>query len=542
MKQTLFTFTAVACLSISTLHAQHTVISAKSHFGTTGFEDLSKTIQTNDGNFLTVSCVQQSNNSHRDKIYGGYDVWVVKTSPNHQIVWEKNFGGSGNDFGYDIIEKPSGEIWVLAQSLSPSDGNKHAPTLGYEDIWVLRLAPDGKRISDFSFGTEASDYIGRNAMIQQANGNLVIAAYTSGDLEDAPTMENRGRLNAWVFEIDENGRKVNDAVFGGEQNELKPMLTNLPNGELLMTCRSTSGQSGNKNVENWGSDDVWMLKLNAKLQVIAETSFGGDNIDYFSKVVVHDNQIIGLGTSNSDVSGVKKSALVGQFDGIVAVFNVLDLSLMNDLSFGQSSHYTKWSNAVYIGNELVLVGVTDAGKGDVKTTENFGSYDVWMLGLGKDFLTAWDLSIGGDGTESEVIDVFAAEATFDLFFPSSSQAGGNLKMSNFGSSDIVHVTVNGRGVNGVPLLDESENLVKNDAISSSELSADVLPLIVFPNPLVNQLNVLNAQPESAYVVLDMNGKELLNGQLNDRQTTVSDLVPGVYYLVIEQQVLRFVKQ
>jgi hypothetical protein len=72
---------------------------------------------------------------------GGGDVWVVKTNTAmSSIVWQFNYGGSGNDYADAIVEASDGFI-VAGSTTSPSIAGQTRK--GTEDIYILKINKDG---------------------------------------------------------------------------------------------------------------------------------------------------------------------------------------------------------------------------------------------------------------------------------------------------------------------------------------------------------------------------------------------------------------
>ena len=71
---------------------------------------------------------------------GGQDVWVVKTDTNAVMLWEKFFGGTGNEWGLAVIEQTDGFI-IAGGTLSPVIASQAKK--GTEDIYLLKINKDG---------------------------------------------------------------------------------------------------------------------------------------------------------------------------------------------------------------------------------------------------------------------------------------------------------------------------------------------------------------------------------------------------------------
>jgi hypothetical protein len=66
---------------------------------------------------------------------GGQDAWVFKLTPTGNVVWQKTYGGPGDDRAVSAQQTTDGGFVVAATTSSFGNGNSH--------VWVLKLNQDG---------------------------------------------------------------------------------------------------------------------------------------------------------------------------------------------------------------------------------------------------------------------------------------------------------------------------------------------------------------------------------------------------------------
>jgi hypothetical protein len=98
-------------------------------FGGTGYE-YGKSIALSDNDELYLAGTTQSYGTD-----GSSDVFVVKTDLQGNEIWNVSIGGSGNDFGEDIITLPNGGCALV--------GSTHSFDAQKSDVYFLRLTKDG---------------------------------------------------------------------------------------------------------------------------------------------------------------------------------------------------------------------------------------------------------------------------------------------------------------------------------------------------------------------------------------------------------------
>ncbi len=107
-------------------------------YGGTGSEGVSKQgtlLQTSDGGYIFAGYTTSADNDVTGN-HGGYDVWVVKINATGSIEYQKTFGGSGDDFGRNIVKDNLG--YALLTSISSDNGDFNA-----KGMWIIQINETG---------------------------------------------------------------------------------------------------------------------------------------------------------------------------------------------------------------------------------------------------------------------------------------------------------------------------------------------------------------------------------------------------------------
>ncbi|MFN4133674.1 MAG: hypothetical protein ACK4GQ_04840, partial [Candidatus Hadarchaeales archaeon] len=75
---------------------------------------------------------------------GGYDVWIAKVDASGNLEWQKSFGGSDVDQGYQAVETKDGGYVIVGFTRSFGQG--------VEDAWLLKIDSKGKEEWNRTFG------------------------------------------------------------------------------------------------------------------------------------------------------------------------------------------------------------------------------------------------------------------------------------------------------------------------------------------------------------------------------------------------------
>ena len=167
-------------------------------------------IQTADNSYIVVGSsdsadVDISNNK------GSYDFWAIKISETGTLIWEKSYGGDQVDEAQAISKTADGNFIIVGDTrsndLDISQNN------GAADLWVIKITPEGDLIWEKTLGGSSFD-VGRAISKTQDNGFLISGSSrsTNGNLTD-----NKGQNDAWVVKINNSGNLEWQKTIGGSE-------------------------------------------------------------------------------------------------------------------------------------------------------------------------------------------------------------------------------------------------------------------------------------------------------------------------------------
>ena len=86
-------------------------------YGGSQFEDGQSVALSKDGGFIIAG---NSKSAGMDVITnaGENDIWLIKTDAHGNMEWQKTFGGTGLDFGFDALETEDGSIVLVGEMAS----------------------------------------------------------------------------------------------------------------------------------------------------------------------------------------------------------------------------------------------------------------------------------------------------------------------------------------------------------------------------------------------------------------------------------------
>jgi hypothetical protein len=119
--------------------------------------------------------------------------------------WDKTFGGTGGDVAYSAVSTSDGGYLLVGYSNSGAGGDKSQNSQGYSDYWAVKIDGNGNKVWDKTFGGTGNDYA-RSAVSTSDGGYLLVGDSGSGAGGDK-TQGNQGSNDYWAVKIDANGNK-----------------------------------------------------------------------------------------------------------------------------------------------------------------------------------------------------------------------------------------------------------------------------------------------------------------------------------------------
>ena len=163
-------------------------------FGGTGIERARDIAKTKDGGYvITGSTFSTDVDISENK--GESDIWLIKIDGAGNLVWNKSFGGTQFDASESVTTSKDGGFIIVGNSKSPDmDANTNA---GENDIWVIKTDANGNMVWQKSFGGSGLDY-GFDA-VETSSGSIVLVGEAAST--DFPGVENKGDSDALIIKI-----------------------------------------------------------------------------------------------------------------------------------------------------------------------------------------------------------------------------------------------------------------------------------------------------------------------------------------------------
>ena len=132
---------------------------------------------------------------------GLYDIYLIKTNNNGDMIWTKTYGGIDFDYGYSVKQTTDGGYIIAGQTISFGAGS--------HDVYLIKTDANGDTLWTRTFGGTNVDY--GYSIVQAPDGGYVIAGETSSF--------GAGNGDLYLIKTDINGDTLWTKTYGGTLKE-----------------------------------------------------------------------------------------------------------------------------------------------------------------------------------------------------------------------------------------------------------------------------------------------------------------------------------
>ncbi|RDC64883.1 T9SS type A sorting domain-containing protein [Adhaeribacter pallidiroseus] len=291
-------------------------------FGGSGYDELKKVAQLSTGQYLLGGYSRSPQSGDKsESSQGGTDYWVVKLSYTGTKLWDKRYGGAQDEILGSFSVLPDGGLLLGGSSRSGVSGDKTQPSQGGSDFWLVRLDIRGNKIWDKRFGGAGDEELYSMGLNQfeseQATyaGDYFVGGTSTSGIGGNKTQARQGGKDFWLVQLHRNGNLVRDLTYGGDQDEELRSVIQTSNGDYLLAGTSSSGQSGDISQASKGQGDYWIVHSDAFGNKYYDQRYGGsgtEELRYLQRTP--DGGFVLGGRSDSGVSGDRTQPSQGGTD------------------------------------------------------------------------------------------------------------------------------------------------------------------------------------------------------------------------------------
>jgi hypothetical protein len=261
---------SVSLVTLFTQSSYAQVSFAKNYGGTSG-EWAYSAQQTSDGGYIVAGGTHSFG-------AGYYDIFLIKTDANWNIIWAKTYGGTNDDIDY-FVQQTSDGGYIVA-GLTDSFGAY------WDDIFLIKTDANGNVIWAKTYGGTNVD--GATSVQQTSDGGYIVAGETWSF--------GAGIYDIFLIKTDANGNIIWAKTYGGIVNDRAYSVQQTSDGEYIVAGYTNSFGAG-----GW---DIFLIKTDANGNVQWAKTYGGTDFDWaYSVQQTTDGGYIVAGRTDSFGAG-----------------------------------------------------------------------------------------------------------------------------------------------------------------------------------------------------------------------------------------------
>lgn len=230
-------------------------------------------LETNDGDYV-VSGVTSSSGA------GSRDMWMIKTDPSGNLIWQKTHGGMSSDGAWYVVQTTDGGFILTGWTLSYGPG-------AVGNAWLVKTDSLGNQQWNKFFG---GDDVDRGYAVQQTtDGGYILTGYTDSF--------GAGLYDMLLIKTDSLGNAVWTKTFGGTGRDYGYSVQQTSDGGFIVLGYTLSFGAG--------GDDFYLVKTDANGNEEWFKTYGGSASDVgFFVRQTNDGGLIMTGHTLSFGSGI----------------------------------------------------------------------------------------------------------------------------------------------------------------------------------------------------------------------------------------------
>jgi len=411
---------------------------------------------------------------------GNADLYLIKTNSDGIEQWSKTIGGSGRDFGNEILQLADGGFLVIGTTYSKGAGDA--------DLWLVKTDSTGNLIWDKTYGGAGMD-IGKSIQVTP-DGKILLLGYTesNGAVED----------DIFFIKTDAAGNIIWTHTYTGDiRSDLGLSLIQTIDGNYALLGATGYFQ---ENLSGDCNRDMFLV-----LTDTAGTVLWNKKYDYVNSG--HTNQQFGNAICQTSDKGF---LLAGNSDVFYA--DLLQVQLFKTDSLGN----TKWSRRIGMGigydygnsamitdqKDIVVCGTTKSFTGS--------NNNLYCFKLNENGQLQWQQSLGSTGYEWGASVCQTTDGNYVLLGQTNSYGAG--------SYDVWLVKMQ----NTTTALPENKKKVNENRISLN------------PNPVKDNVVVSGLIGNVSFAIFNLFGEKVFEASTKGPEATIhcGNLPSGCYIFKI----------
>jgi hypothetical protein len=193
------------------------------------------------------------------------DFWIVKTDSLGNKQWDYRYGGTNDEWLFSLEQTSDGGYILGGLSASGIGGDKTQPAWGAMDYWIVKIDSLGIKQWDKDFGGTGQEFAFGN-VTQTSDNGFLLAGSSGSPVSGNKTEANLGSYQTWALKTNSQGNIIWDktTLYASNDQNVQGLVVETKEGCYLFANQTAAGIGGDKTQPNWDTTnytyDYWMIK------------------------------------------------------------------------------------------------------------------------------------------------------------------------------------------------------------------------------------------------------------------------------------------
>jgi hypothetical protein len=312
---------------------------------------------------------------------GGRDVIVSKFSPNGSMLFSTFLGGSGDEWGANIVVDNDDNIIIIGTTTSynfPTFNSYQSNHLGGHyyntDIFITKLSADGQSLLFSTYFGGSFDDWGYGIAIDVNNEFVITGSTYSSNLPTTNAYQSNfgggDGVDAYITKFSSDGQSILFSTYlGGTSHDWGHNIAFDINGSIAFTGGTYSSNFPLMNAYQstlQGDLDIIVVKFNPNGSLLFSTFFGSNNDDRgYGMTCDNNGNIIITGSTKSTSFPTTQNAFQldygGNKDIFLSKFDSNGQTLLYSTFIGGDRPDLGMSVKTDVNNSIIITGNTNSG-------------------------------------------------------------------------------------------------------------------------------------------------------------------------------------
>ena len=240
----------------------------KTYGGEDSSEGVSKIIKTNEGYLILGSTIRYGSPNR--------SFYLFKVDKNGEYIWEKTYGGNGDDRAASLISTSDGGYLLVGSTRSFGEGARQ--------LYIVKIDETGNEQWFKTYGGQEGE-TAREIILTQDGGFAIVGSTSSFGA---------GEFDILVLKIDASGNELWNQTYGGAEWDEGYDIAELSNGDLVIAGYAVGfGEAESR--------DMCLIRTDPQGNQKWLEVFGGHYQDIATNIVVTEDNVIISGTTRTDI-------------------------------------------------------------------------------------------------------------------------------------------------------------------------------------------------------------------------------------------------